>query len=213
MRGGMRVLSWAGVVVVSAGALVNAIVLAACGSTHTGTKVPTLSQIRAAMEAQRRIVLVYHLGQLRVPSGYVQPGHAQEFVQVRSAGYQAIFNNGKLGALDRGGFEYRQVPSGCWWPYRGALLNRTLLWGGYLTSATELGYRTRVAAGKLTFTARSGDQVTVDPRTDLMVSSSTPAFPSGGVPHQWTTWSYPSTVKELMVPRVCPHHKGEPAPI
>jgi hypothetical protein len=186
----------ASVAVLGAGAAL----LAGCGSSASAaTQIPSVSAIRAAMLAQPRIASVIRHTRLTGPRDTVR------VVQVRRGGYQVIYTNGKLVAVDRNGFDYGRTNGvGCWQRMAGIFAPPSAWWGRDLDGATAPGYQTMVTpSGQIVFRAPSGQQITVNPRTDLIISWSAPGFAKGGVPRQSHTYSYPSRVKELPVPRVC----------
>jgi len=172
--------------------------------------IPTVGQVKAAMDSQPRIVQV-----IRGTHGEVW----SRLVLDLPAKYQAVYANaddpayalyrglakGRLTLLDlvERGFEYRFTPpSGCLRRYKGFLLSGQALFGHDLPEA--LSTRSGPAsAAVIVYRGQEGDRITVNRRTRLIESATDPGLPSGGVPATRTTYSYPASVSELPVPHIC----------
>jgi hypothetical protein len=173
--------------------------------------IPTVRQVKAAMESQPRIVEV------------IRGTHGEVWSRVvldLPAKYQVIYANaddpvyafyrglakGRLTLVDlvEHGFEYRFTsPSGCLTRYRGSPFSGQTLFGADLPEA--LSARSGPAsAGVVVYRGQGGERITVNRRTRLIESVTDPRLPRGGVPATRTTYSYPASVRELSVPLTCP---------
>jgi hypothetical protein len=173
--------------------------------------IPTVRQVKAAMESRPRIVRVIRGAHGEVWSRVVLDLPAKYQVIYANADNPAAANPGGLAKgrltlvdLVEHGFEYRFTsPSGCLTRYKGFLLSPQTLFGYELPEA--LSARSGLAsAGVVVYRGRGGQRITVNRRTRLIESVADPGLPSGGVPATRTTYSYPASVRELPVPHTCP---------
>ncbi len=173
--------------------------------------IPTVRQVKAAMDSQPRIVQV------------IRGTHGEIWSRVvldSPAKYQVIYANaddpayalyrglakGRLTLLDlvEHGLEYRFTsPTGCLRRYKAFPLSGQTLFGSDLPEA--LSARSGPAtAGAVVYRGQEGERITVNRRTRLIESATDPGLPSGGVPATRTTYSYPASISELPVPHTCP---------
>jgi hypothetical protein len=117
--------------------------------------------------------------------------------------YQAVLTrSGKLLDLEKGGVEYRRIGS-CFRRFRVNSVIKPADWAAGLQHIVS-GHHTTKVFGKDVLFQSSGDQVTVDSKTDLVRRDVSRADPRAGVPYESTSLSYPTSVAELRTPSVCP---------
>jgi hypothetical protein len=176
----------------------------ACGSSDivTGVRqssssvpsVPSLRKVLAASISQPRVIQV----QVGVDGN---PSEVQRVVIDTGAGYQTISRSGQLVDIVKRGHEYilstRASIGSCW-----AAISRTAPVSTNVVLPSDLSkhYTAKGSGGTILYTLHGGEQITVDVRTHLIRSDSTPAFRSGGIPAYHDAYSYPGSIVELRVP-------------
>jgi hypothetical protein len=178
--------------------------LTACGSSGIVTgggqssssvrSVPSLSKVLAASISQPRVIQV----QVGVNGN---PSEVQRVVIDTGAGYQTISRSGQLVDIVKQGHEYVRSTvasiGSCW-----AATSRTAPVITNLVFPSDLSkhYTAKGSGSSIFYTLHGGEQITVDVRTHLIRSNSTPAFRSGGIPAYHDAYSYPGSIVELRVP-------------